>query len=421
MSDSQASVAPGRAGVERLHWEFLARLGEELSLTLDPDDAVERLADCLVPDIAASCIIDLVEEDGSQRRVVVIGGDAPAARQLERDLADYRVSLESEHPVAQVMRSRKPVLINGWTEEILERLAQDERHLTLLRGMSVRSVLAVPVVARDRDIGVIALFSERERGFTDLDVPFVEEIASRAAFAIDNARLYRKLEEANAAKDEFLSLVSHELRSPLTTILGNALTLQGHSSKLDEQTKHDALGDIVSESLRLQNIIDNLLFLARAEQGQLLERETQFVIHAIEKVVARHQRANPGRRIEITQTSGMRPVTFPAGYLDQVIENLLSNAEKYTPIESPISVEVRRDEHEVTVTVADRGPGIPADQIEHLFEPFYRAPGARRRAAGLGIGLAVCKRLVEAQGGQIWARNRPDGGAEFGFSLPVTG
>ena len=90
-------------------------------------------------------------------------------------------------------------------------------------------------------------------------------------------------------------------------------------------------------------------------------------------------------------------------------------------VETPITVEVRRDEHEVTVIVADRGPGIPEDQVEHLFEPFCRAPGANRRAAGLGIGLAVCKRLVEAQGGEIWARNRPDGGAEFGFSLPITG
>ena len=419
MVDSEASVASGQPGVEQRHWEFLARLGEQLAVTLDPDDAVQRLARCLVPDIATSCVIDLVEEDGGQRRVVVTGGDGPEARQVERELEAYRVSMESDHPVAQVMRSRKPVLINGWNEQLLEHLAQDERHFELLRAMPVRSVLAVPVVARDRHIGVIALFSERERGFTEADVPFMEEIANRAALAIDNARLYRRLEEANAAKDEFLSLVSHELRSPLTTVLGNALTLQGHSDKLDEQTKHEALGDIVSESLRLQNIIDNLLFLARAEQG-LLERESLFVIGAVEKVVGRHQRAHPGRKIETVQTAGRRPVTFPVGYLDQVVDNLLSNAEKYSPSDAPITIAVQRDERGVTVTVSDGGAGIPEGQLEHLFEPFYRGPATRNRVAGLGIGLAVCKRLVEAQGGTIWARNRPDGGAEFGFSLPVT-
>jgi signal transduction histidine kinase len=405
---------------EHWQWEFLARLGEQLATTLDPDDAVRRLARCLVPDVALCCIVDLVEDDGGQRRVVSIAGDNEDSRRRERDLERYPASMDSDHPVALVLQIRKQVVINSWEDELLCSLAQDEHHLELLRALPVQSVVAVPIVARDRDVGVLSLFVGDERRLSDEQLPFVEEIASRAAFAIDNARLYRKLQEANAAKDEFLSLVSHELRTPLTTILGNAMTLQSRADKLDATMRREALNDIASESLRLQNIIDNLLFLARAEQGQLLERETQFVIHAVEKVVARHQRANPARRIETVQTSGMRPVTFPAGYLDQVVENLLSNAEKYTPIESPITVEVRRDQHEVTVTVADRGPGIPEDEIEHLFEPFYRAPGARRRAAGLGIGLAVCKRLVEAQGGQIWARNRPDGGAEFGFSLPVT-
>ena len=421
MADSQpSSVAPRRVkSGEHWQWQFLARLGEQLAATLDPDDAAQRVARCIVPDVADCCIVDLVEDDGCQRRFVAIADGMEAARERERELEYYRAPMGSDHPAALVLHNRQPVIINSWEDQLLRSLAQDERHLELLRSLPIRSVLAVPIIARDRDIGVLALFSSRECGFSEEQLPFVEEIASRAAFAIDNARLYRKLEEANAAKDEFLSLVSHELRTPLTTIVGNAMLLQSRIDQFDEETRHDALRDIASESLRLQNIIDNLLFLARAEQGQL-EHETQFVIHAVENVVARHRRAYPGRRIETVQTAGMRPVTFPAGYLDQVVENLLSNAQKYSPPDSPITVEVRRTETEVIVTVADRGPGIPEERADHLFDAFYRAPGTSWRAAGLGIGLAVCKRLVEAQGGTIWARNREGGGAEFGFALPVS-
>jgi two-component system sensor histidine kinase KdpD len=254
----------------------------------------------------------------------------------------------------------------------------------------------------------------------------LSEIARRTAAAIDNARLLGEtrrvadeLRAANAAKDEFLGLVSHELRTPLTAVRGNAEVLLQRMEQLNESGREGALRDIANESERLNRIIDNLLLLARVEQGQEAEREPLVVVRIVERVLARHRRRNPSRGFEIVEHDRPRPVSFVEGYLEQVVENLVSNAEKYSPSHEPIRIEIERDDMEVRIRVLDRGVGITQEEADQLFEPFYRARATSGRAAGLGIGLSVCKRLVTAQGGRVWAQPREGGGAEFGFALPI--
>jgi PAS domain S-box-containing protein len=230
----------------------------------------------------------------------------------------------------------------------------------------------------------------------------------------------RRLTEALAVKDEFLGLVSHELKTPLTAIRGNADVLQRSIDSLDRRDRDEALRDIVQESERLQRIIENLLFLAMAEHGRLAEREPVLVVHIVEEVIARHLRRSPGREILVAQDAAPRPVSFPPGYLELVIDNLLTNAGKYSPPDAPITIRLDRTEHEVSVRVLDEGPGIDQDQADKLFEPFFRGDKAAQRASGIGIGLAVCRRLVESQGGRMWARRREPIGSEFGFALPIT-
>jgi signal transduction histidine kinase len=231
-------------------------------------------------------------------------------------------------------------------------------------------------------------------------------------------RIAEELRIANDAKDAFLGLVSHELRTPLTIIRGNAGVLAGKTSQLDEAARQEALVDIVHESERLHRIIENLLLLARAEQGIAPEAEPLLLIRVARKVVERHRQRYPGRPFEIVEHQEPRPVVFSEASLEQVIENLITNAEKYSPASEPIVIDVERLPHEVRIRVLDNGPGLKQD-AERLFEPFYRSAGSSGRAEGLGIGLAVCKRLVEAQNGRIWATNRPEGGSEFGFALPL--
>jgi PAS domain S-box-containing protein len=234
-------------------------------------------------------------------------------------------------------------------------------------------------------------------------------------------RTQDQLYAANAAKDEFLSLVSHELKTPITTIIGNAEILHRRGSDLDERQRNDAVGDIRQGSERLNRIIENLLILARLDRGQVLEVEPLRVPRLVERVAERHERRFPGR--PIVRRWGEREeralVTAVESYVEQVADNLLSNAEKYSPPGAPIEVAIEREDATLTVRVLDQGVGITDEEAERLFTPFFRSPRVAQQTSGVGIGLAVCKRLVEVQGGRIWVQRRPGVGSEFGFSLPL--
>jgi PAS domain S-box-containing protein len=302
----------------------------------------------------------------------------------------------------------------------------------------IRSMLVVPLGMGTDHHGTIAFYYRQPHTFSALEVRvgaalanlasasltatrlFAENERARAALLRANAELQRTaadLRVANAAKDEFLSLVSHELKTPLTTIRGNAAVLLRSWAALDDDTRGGALADIVAGSERLHRIIENLLLLARAEQGHQVPPEPLLVKHVLRRVVNRHRQYHPHRTFEILESGDPRPVMFSEDFLEQVMDNLLSNAEKYSPPSEPIVIEVQRDTREVRMLVLDRGIGIAEEDAERLFDPFYRSGAARGRAEGLGIGLAVCKRLVDAQGGRMWARPREGGGTEFGVAL----
>jgi K+-sensing histidine kinase KdpD len=213
--------------------------------------------------------------------------------------------------------------------------------------------------------------------------------------------------------------VSHELRTPITTILGNAEVLDKRRDHLSADERDGALRDIAEEADRLFRIIENMLVLAPLDQGRELEMEPILVRRVVESVVVEHRRRFPYRRVNLEAVGALTPVGAERGYVEQIVRNLLSNAEKYSPPEEAIDVQIVRDGDEMRVSVMDRGPGIAPEEAEAVFTAFYRSKGTALRAPGVGIGLTVCKRLVEAQGGRIWAAHRTAGGATIGFSLPV--
>jgi PAS domain S-box-containing protein len=229
-----------------------------------------------------------------------------------------------------------------------------------------------------------------------------------------------ELEASNKVKDEFLGLVSHELRTPVTTILGNAEFLRQRAGELPDATKAGMIDDIADDSQRLLGIIENLLLLTRLGAGARPDLEPQILGHVVRKAVDSFARRHPHRDVSF---SGEAPrdliVEADSTWLELLIENLLGNADKYSPLDGPIEVVVRVRDGRAHVCVLDRGIGIPAADADQVFIPFYRSDGAKARASGLGIGLALCKRLAETQGGRIWAAARDGGGTEVGFELPI--
>ena len=229
-----------------------------------------------------------------------------------------------------------------------------------------------------------------------------------------------------AVRETFIGVLSHELRTPVTTIFGGAKLLARSSSTLDEETTRGIFRDIHEEAERLQRLVEDVVALNRFgdEDGEV-GAEPVLLQRVIARVVESEEGRWPGVTFATEIAPGLPTVTADPTYVEQVLRNLLSNAAKYGGAGSTVTVVADRNEvdgdgdgqGEVIVRVLDDGPGFPADETSRLFELFYRSPGTAGSASGAGIGLFVCARLIAAMGGRIWAVPREGGGAEFGFAL----
>ena len=225
---------------------------------------------------------------------------------------------------------------------------------------------------------------------------------------------------ARAVREAFLGVLSHELRTPVTTIYGSSEILSRKSSaSLPDERRREVYDDIRSEADRLYRLVENLLVLSRVErQGLIIDTEPVLLQRLIPRVLESESGRWPEASWRTELPANLPPVAAEETYIEQVLRNLLGNAAKYGG-SGPVTISASDSNGKVTVQVADSGPGFPPDEVERLFELFYRSPTVVRRAAGAGIGLFVSRELVTAMGGRIAARNRPEGGAEFAFDIPV--
>lgn len=224
--------------------------------------------------------------------------------------------------------------------------------------------------------------------------------------------------EAEAIRDAFAGVIGHELRTPITAIYAGARLLLRRERRQDEAARHAVLEDIAAESERLNRLVENTLVLARAERGiPVGGRDPLLLQHLLARIVAAERAARPEARIELSVAPRLPTVVGDEGYVEQVVRNLVSNAAKYGAAGAAVRIEAAAAGDEVVVRVLDQGPGIGDQDPRRLFKLFYRSPSAIGAAPGAGIGLFVVWHLVHAMGGRVWARNRPEGGAEFGFAL----
>jgi K+-sensing histidine kinase KdpD len=310
-------------------------------------------------------------------------------------------------------------------EELICSLTRSEPQRELLRRMRANSIVAVPLMVHGEPIGALTLAVTASSGrcYERDDVLAAESFAQRAALALLNARHYTKAQETqeellrlNAAKDEFVGMVSHELRTPITTVFSGANFLRARGASLDDQTAQDVLIDIEQEAARLELIVENLLALARQEAGKQPEIGPLPINRVLKGVVTRMQKLRPARPFELTSCNEAQLVTGVPIYVELVLRNLLDNADKYSPLGLPVEIATRSDNGLVEVRVRDHGPGLNELDAERVFEQFYRA-GPTNGISGTGVGLAVCRRLMESQGGKISLANHEDGGLEACLTL----
>jgi predicted ATPase/signal transduction histidine kinase len=408
-----AEEARGRAA-------FLAEAGAMLSESLDDQRTLDRLTRLCVRSLAGWCAIDLFE--GGELRCISAAHADAAKEPLLRELQQrYPARRGSGHPAAQVVRTREPLLLVGVTQADLDRRAQDGEHARLLRELGTESVVAVPLVARRQMLGAISLAVAHGRRYGPVDVELAQELARLAAMAIDNTRLYRKSQEAIRLRDEFLSVASHELYTPITALMLTSermLREAGRDSKPDPKTALDQLSLLARQGRRLVRLVRELLDVSRIEMHQLpLELSEMELGSLVQEVVERMEPdlAQSGCSVSIRAGAPVRG-RWDRSRLDQVITNLLANAAKFGP-GRPIEITAVAEGGFARLVIKDYGIGISPAEQGRIFERFARAAPVSQYG-GLGLGLYISKRIVDAHGGSIRVESQPGSGSSFTVELP---
>jgi PAS domain S-box-containing protein len=296
-------------------------------------------------------------------------------------------------------------------------------------SMKLASLLILPLRTRREMLGALVIAAnDPARSMNDEKLPLAEELASRAALAIDNAKLYtvqvearRKVEDLSRLKDEFLSIASHELRTPVTSIKGYTQLAKTLIREDDLPTAEEYLDVALDQIDRMSRLILELLDVSRIETGRLeIRREPIEWITFVKNLVQRHHTAVSDRRFHVSLPDSKSQIVGDRDRLEQVLGNLLENAVKYSPDGSEIFVTVEDRGDAVVTAVADRGMGIPPDELNQVFERFHRGRQvSSTNYGGLGLGLYITKQIVERHGGSIWVESKEGQGTTFYFSIPA--
>lgn len=253
----------------------------------------------------------------------------------------------------------------------------------------------------------------------------LQTFANQGVLALDTAissaseTRARILEESDRLKSAILSSVSHELRTPLATIQTTATSLFNPNLKLDPDSRSDLEALLLEETDHMVQLVGNLLNMSRIEAGALkLQRQWNSLTEIIDNCMKRLERISKADQIMVNVSDELPFISIDSVLMEQVIINLVSNSLKHAPSGTPIQIDAKVEEQEMVVSVRNQGPTIPEPYLEHVFEKFYPIPG-QSNSQGVGLGLSICKGIVEAHGGKIWAENL-DNGVAFSFCLPLT-
>jgi CheY-like chemotaxis protein/signal transduction histidine kinase len=377
-----------------------AEAGRALSASLDADQTLAALARLATTRLADVCEVELF---GEEPRVYTSGrvGDPTLGQRIQEARSRYprRGELDGHDPVPE---------------------ANEERSRSL-QSLGLHSEIEVPLVAHGRVLGMLALARiTAKRPFTAADRVAAEDLATRAAIAIDNAALYKAAQDANRAKDEFLATVSHELRTPLTAVLGWARMLR---QGVPEAKREHVYAVIERNAAAQAQLIEELLDTSRIISGQMrIDLQPLELSRVIDAAVESLKPALELKNIELIRSSSEPRIQIraDAARLQQVVWNLLSNAVKFTPSGGQIEIRIEARETHVALSVADNGQGIEPEFLDFVFERFRQADGKITRShGGLGLGLAISRHLVELHGGTIRvASEGKDRGSVFTVELP---
>ncbi|MEK6754314.1 MAG: GAF domain-containing sensor histidine kinase [Chloroflexota bacterium] len=394
----------------------LVELSVTLNSTLDLDELLQQItatATELLECEAASIL--LYDEKNPRLYFAAATGSDPA------QLAEIPVPIDNSL-AGTIFRTNQPLVLNN--------AEQDPRHYSLVSDhikFKINTLLGVPMLIKDRTMGVLEAVNKKDGGFTDSDVAILSVTAAHAAIAINNARLLKATKQAldkvkvtNQIKSNFLALASHELRTPLGIIIGYATFLQegarGESS--------DHANQVLGAAAQMRSLLDQMNNLTLLQSDEMEMRPMKISIQDVLNFALDEIKYFAARRdLQLVLAFGEDSifVNVDAEKTTLAFVNLLNNAIRFSPEGSEITIGAVRQEKQVMIWVQDRGIGIPVDKLQKIFEEFYQIePPNTRSYGGLGIGLTIAKGLIEAQGGKIWAESEGEKlGSTFKVLLPM--
>ncbi|HUR81772.1 MAG TPA: ATP-binding protein [Thermoanaerobaculia bacterium] len=405
--------------------QILADAGAFFSSNIDPTWVTQAIAERVAEVLGDWSAVILRTSDSKELRVAAIYHRDMSSLGLAWSYIYRQPLVVGEGIIGQVVATGYPSMMND-IRPTVDVANPGTYHSSPAK---LASLLVLPLRTRREMIGALVIAAnDPERSMSDDKLPLAEVLAERAALAIENAKLYteqvearRKVEDLSRLKDEFLSIASHELRTPVTSIKGYTQLAKMLIKEGDLTTSEEYLDIALDQIDRMSRLILELLDVSRIETGRLeIRREAIAWPQFVRDVVHRHHTAVSDRRFHVSVPDAGKVVTGDRDRLEQVLGNLLENAVKYSPDGSDVTVTVEDRGDALVTAVCDRGIGIPADELAQVFERFHRGRQvSSTNYGGLGLGLYITKQIIERHGGSIWVESKEGHGTTFFFSLPT--
>jgi PAS domain S-box-containing protein len=408
---------------QEVNLRFLAGASKVLAELLDVHSTLQKVARLAVPHFADWCAVDMLEPDGSLRRLAVAHVD-PSKVELAHELyRRFPPDPSARQGVWNIIRTGKSEIVPEISDELLAQRVKNPEVLRIIRKLGLRSYMGVPLMVRGEVLGVATFIAaESGRHYDAHDLALAEELAHRSAIAIENARLYSEVREADRRKDEFLATLAHELRNPLAPIRNSLQIL--NMPRVDPAMAERSREMMERQVQHLVRLVDDLLDVSRVMQGKIELRKQQVELASVvARAVESAQPLIDALGHELTIHLPIESLTLQADpvRLAQVFGNLLTNAAKYTEARGRIWLTTQREGEQAVLRIRDTGIGIAPDMLSRIFDLFVQAEHATNRSqGGLGIGLTLVKNLVEMHHGTVEAHSPGLGkGSEFVVRLPI--
>jgi PAS domain S-box-containing protein len=403
--------------------KFLSGASVLLASSLDYEETLESVAKLAVPHIADWCSVEMLDEEGNVVQLTVAHKDPKKVKwALELRKSNPPIDMNEQTGLPNVLRTGKSELYPEITEEMIVAGARNKKELELIRSLGLTSVMIVPIVSKGKSLGAITFVTtETARHFNSSDLDMAEELASRATLAIENARLYQEAQMAVNLRDEFISIASHELKTPLTSLKVYSQILgQRLKGLVEEEDVKGHLNKIDSQIDKLNKLIRDLLDVSKVQRGSLDLEEENFDLRELVKEQVDSIQTTTGKHQIIFSPGNKTMIYGDKDRIGQIVVNLLNNAIKYSPDAEKVKLDLSKSAKEVVLAVKDYGLGIEKDSQDKIFERFYQANESKNKTyPGLGIGLYISSEIAKRHGGRIKLKSQIGKGSTFYLCLPL--